>query len=82
MAEQQLFETSCEKCGSSFTSTDIIDADGTGRCLPCKEKTKKIAENVQKIIDQRRASRPPAPPRRELPTMPGTSYINARDLRL
>lgn len=77
-----VYNVFCRKCGSDFQSTDERDTDGDGLCSECKEKAKVIATNVQKIIDQRRASRSPTPPRRtsEPPTMPGSDYINWKNI--
>lgn len=69
-------------CGKEFISTNELDTDGDGLCSSCEEKAKIIAENVQKIIDQKRANRPPSLPNADnLPIMPGTNFINSRFLR-
>lgn len=79
-AKEEVYDCLCGKCGSPYQSKDQNDLDNEGKCPTCKEKARVIAANVQKLIDQRRASRPLPPPRREPPTMPGTDYINAKYL--
>ena len=68
----------CFKCGKSYESQDKNDLDNEGKCQPCKEKAAVINANVQKIIDQRRANRPPPLPRVE-PVEDASGYINARN---
>lgn len=79
--ELKTYDCLCGKCGIGYQSQDVNDTDNEGKCPPCKEKSKAIAENVQKIINQKRANRPPPlPPSTELPKMQGTDYINVRQL--
>lgn len=80
--EKPSFDCICRKCGGIFVSQNSLDTDGDGLCVACKERAQQIAKVVQQRIEEIRKNRPAPLPKRMPSQMPGTGYINARDLLL
>ena len=71
--------STCYKCKGKYESSDPSDIAGDGFCAQCLEQKKAIAAE----IDAKFANRPPQPRRPsfdELPRIPGTNYVNAREI--
>ena len=77
---EKLYDCICGKCGVNFQSVKEMDLDGDGRCPECQQKADNIAQKVQAIMNERNKNRPPPKPKPQ--EMPGTHFINARDLML
>lgn len=82
MADQpQTYDCKCRKCGAKFISTDLLDFEGDGECASCKVEIKRVAEQVQKAIDARKAMRGPISNSPKIETTPnGVTHINWRQL--
>ena len=77
---EKLYDCVCGKCGINYQSVKEMDTDGDGKCQECQQKADNIAQRVQAIMDERNKNRPLPRPREK--EMPGTHYINSRDLML
>ena len=55
--KEKIYNCVCWICKKSFQSKNALNLDGDGKCEDCQSKHDKIAEQVQKTIDSRRALR-------------------------
>lgn len=80
MEEIKEYHVFCGKCKAQYISNNELDTDNEGKCPPCKEKHKEVAEKVQKIIDQKRATRGNIAPNIQPGEKNGIIYMNYKQL--